>query len=130
MSIETLLARAALSEVNHTPSLLLSEMIAQNRIPQTIIVTCADPRVVPESIFQIQPSDNVLVFRTVAGHPQAAVNGILALDLALGIREILILHHTDCGSTMWTEESVREGLKGRCGGQHLEGRVFGATVIP
>lgn len=32
--------------------------------------------------------------RNIAGHPQAALNAILALDVALRIDEIVVLHHT------------------------------------
>ena len=49
--------------------------------------------------------------RCVAGHPQPVFNDILALDTFVSFDEIMILHHTDCGSTYWTDESVGSKVK-------------------
>ena len=38
---------------------------------------------------------------------EPALNGILALDMVLGLREIMIVHHTDCNAATFTDDQVR-----------------------
>lgn len=126
---ETFLTRARtnLTTHPHTPIPHLPSLLPN--MSHTAIISCADPRVIPEQIFSLQPSDGVPVFRTIAGHPQPVVSGILALDHAIRIDEVIVLHHTDCGSTYFTEEGVKGGLRERCKGceGEIDGLVFGAV---
>ena len=125
--VEELLQRADATASTHVPLPTFPEL--GDNAPHTLIVSCADPRINPEAIFQLSPSDGVAVFRTIAGHPQTALHGILALDVALRMDDILVLHHTDCGSTYFTEDGIKSGLKQRCPGHaaDIESRVYGAT---
>lgn len=47
------------------------------------------------------------------------------------MQELLIIHHTDCGTLLWTEEQMREGVKGVVAREfwgEVEGMEFGANV--
>ena len=96
-------------------------------VPKVLIFSCADPRVFPEQIFGLNPGD-ALVIRVIAGHPQNAVNDLLALDAFLKLSDIIVVHHTDCGSTYFTEELVKNDLKSRCPHDHsIDSTSFGAV---
>ncbi|KAH8653295.1 hypothetical protein BGZ61DRAFT_299006, partial [Ilyonectria robusta] len=45
---------------------------------------------------------------------------ILLLDTAFGIDEVVIVHHTDCGSLKFTNEELRERTKARVDKAHWE----------
>lgn len=104
----------------------------QSKIPgidKNATVTCADPRCVPESFLATTPADGLVTFRNVGGHitPQV-ITDILALDGFMGITGILVVHHTDCGTTHFKDAAIREGLKARVPSRaaEIEGMGFGA----
>jgi carbonic anhydrase len=112
----------------HTPLPTFPEMKALKLDPpKIIIVSCADPRVIPEQIFGLNPGEAVII-RVIAGHPQNAINDILALDAFLNFSDIIVVHHTDCGSTYFTEDSVRNEIKSRCPHEKsIDTLTFGAV---
>lgn len=80
--------------------------------PKTLIISCSDPRVIPERIFNIDFRE-VIVMRNVAGHPQTAFKDVLVVDQFLKLEEIMVIHHTDCGARDWTDDDVRNDLRTR-----------------
>jgi carbonic anhydrase len=63
----------------------------------------------------------------VGGHTAPVINDILALDGFFGLTDILVVHHTDCGTTHFKDASIREGLFKRLPERRgeIEGMVFG-----
>lgn len=57
------------------------------------------------------------------------INDILALDGFVKINDIVIVHHTDCGTTHFKDPLIREGLKARLleKSEEIEGMNFGAV---
>ena len=95
--------------------------------PKLLIVSCADPRVIPERFFGLNYLEAVVV-RVTAGHPQHAIKEVLGLDALLKFTDIIVVHHTDCGSTYLTEEMVRNDIKSRCPHeQNIDSMTFGAV---
>ena len=78
--------------------------------PKTAIISCSDPRVIPERIFHLDYRE-ALVFRVVGGHPHTVFKNILAVDSFLGLNEIMIIHHTDCGIRFYTEDDVKNSIR-------------------
>ena len=72
--------------------------------------------------------DGTIIFRNVGGHVSHSINDILALDGFVKINDILVVHHTDCGTTQFKDPLIREGLKARLPEleKEIEGIVFGA----
>jgi carbonic anhydrase len=58
-------------------------------------VTCVDPRVFPEKLLGLNVGET-FIFRTVAGHPQAALQDLAALDIETdgGVEDVMIIYHT------------------------------------
>jgi len=71
--------------------------------------------------------DGVIIFRNAGGHVRPVINDILALDSFLGITDILVIHHTDCGTTHFKDAVIREELKARLPEKksEIDGMVFG-----
>jgi carbonic anhydrase len=83
----------------------LFQELTKGQHPKALFITCSDSRVVPEVITQSQPGD-LFICRTVGNqvppHGEASGHGVsssieYALQL-LGIRQIVICGHTDCGA--------------------------------
>ncbi len=89
-----------------------TELAAQNRVPHIAIITCADPRCIPENYFHLNTSE-VIVLRTPGGSAVSALSGLLALDTLIGITDIIVVKHTDCGATMFRDDNVKQKLKER-----------------
>jgi len=51
------------------------------------------------------------------------LNNILALDSLIGFNQVMIIHHTDCGTTHFTNEGVRAVLTERDAGAAKEAGV-------
>ena len=58
-------------------------------------VTCVDPRVLPDQLLGLKVGE-AFIFRTVAGHPQPALQDLAALDMQTDacVEDVLIIYHT------------------------------------
>jgi len=113
---------------NWTPMPYLSELSAAGIPPPSILIlTCVDPRCEPRDFLGLKPGELVGTIRNVCGHSAPNMNDILALDIFLGLKEILIVHHTDCGATHFKTSQIQEALKARVpGDDSIDGRDFGS----
>jgi len=83
---------------------LYSKLATHGQNPKALMISCADSRVVPEHIMQAAPGD-LFVCRN-AGNivpPYAMQNGGVTSTveyavMVLGIRDIIICGHSDCGA--------------------------------
>jgi carbonic anhydrase len=101
---------------------------AKDRVPeipfipnkQVYILTCIDPRVDPAQLFGLELGD-AIVARTVGGRVTPAMIQDLAWISYLHEKktphadwfEMVVLHHTDCGSGFYADESFRHGFAAR-----------------
>jgi carbonic anhydrase len=81
-------------------------------LPHIIVITCADPRCIPENFLHLNTGE-VLVFRKVGGHAMNTINDIVALDALVTVSDIVVVEHTDCGTTMFKDQGIRDVLKDR-----------------
>ena len=73
------------------------------------ILTCIDARIDPDKIFGLAPGDaNVL--RNGGGRAAEALRSLAISQELLGTREIVVLHHTDCGLHAFSTAEIRERL--------------------
>ena len=87
---------------------------------QVYIITCIDPRVDPAQVFGLELGD-AIVARTVGGRATPAVIQDLAWISYLHETktpdadwfELAIMHHTDCGSGFFADDSLRHGFAAR-----------------
>jgi carbonic anhydrase len=62
----------------------------------------------------------VAVLRNAGGRAKKALKDILLLDSLLNISEIAVVHHTDCGGTLYKDEQIRAQLKEKVPGHENE----------
>ncbi|RFU78297.1 carbonic anhydrase [Trichoderma arundinaceum] len=87
------------------PYKYFSESVGQ-RMPSVLIITCLDPRCKPEEFLCLMPGESA-IFRVGGGRVAPLITQITTLDCFLGsFKEIMVIHHTDCGATHMTEEKV------------------------
>ena len=111
VSTDTLLARNEAYIPSHQPLPTFAQLAALKVPPPPMVVTCADPRCVPEDFLGLQPGE-VIVVRNAGGNVEMALPNVLALDEFLGgLPEIMVIKHTDCGSLAYTNELVKGALK-------------------
>ena len=135
--IQSLVDRnAAISGYQAPPNLQqLAELWAANPdIPRTVIVSCADPRCHPESIFDLNPAspaDNAIVIRVQGGDIQTALPAVLSIDHLINFNHAILLKHTDCGTQAFRDDKIRAQLKDRVGGsaEQVDGMNFGENTI-
>lgn len=92
------------SKVFEDSRALYSTLANHGQQPKALMISCADSRIVPEQIMQAKPGD-LFVCRN-AGNivpPYATQNGGVTSTvefavLALGIRDIIVCGHSDCGA--------------------------------
>ena len=83
---------------------LYQRLIHEGQKPKALMISCADSRVIPEMITQSGPGE-LFVCRN-AGNvvpPYAQMNGGVSSSieyavLALGVRDIVVCGHSDCGA--------------------------------
>jgi carbonic anhydrase len=105
---------------SHAPFPTFAEIGASGKPgPQVLVVTCADPRCEPYQFLNIAPFE-AIALRTVGGRVEPQLPGIIALETNINFKEIAIVHHTDCGATIFTTEKVSNVLKERAPGRESE----------
>jgi carbonic anhydrase len=103
-------------------------LLAEGQQPETLFVTCADSRIVPDLILQTQPGD-LFICRNAgnviprAGEPAGGVSATIEYAVeVLHVRHLIVCGHSDCGviralmapQTLDALPSVRDWL------QHVE----------
>ncbi|KAH7304679.1 carbonic anhydrase [Stachybotrys elegans] len=113
ITVEELLARNKIVMASHTPAPTF-QFLAENQIAvaKTLVVACVDPRSDPSYILGLKFGE-AGILRNIGGQVKPLLNDILALDNLITFEQVMIIHHTDCGSTHFTNEQVRGVLTQR-----------------
>jgi len=78
-------------------------LLAEGQKPETLFVTCADSRIVPDLILQTQPGDLFLCRNAGnviprAGEPAGGVSATIEYAVqVLRVRHLIVCGHSDCG---------------------------------
>ena len=124
--VKDLVERNRVQATTFSAKPFLSELKAAGvTSPSVVVVTCCDIRVNPYEFFNLEMTD-VFHLRNTGGRVGPLINDIIALDYAIGLKEIMIIHHLDCGTTFYTDEGVREAINTRAPGTVDEKDTFRA----
>jgi len=74
------------------------------------LVSCLDSRANPYNFLQLKPGE-AIVIRNVGGRVKSSLTDILALDTQFGLNKIIVVQHSNCGSSHLKENDVREHVK-------------------
>lgn len=79
------------------------------------ILTCMDARLDPAKFLGLAEGD-AHVIRNAGGRASSdALRSLIISQQLLGTREVIIIHHTDCGMLTFTNEALRDQLTHRFG---------------
>lgn len=125
-TVETLLQRNESLAKTYSAKPLLSEAKAAGALPPSVLViTCCDIRCDPAEFLQLKAPD-ALILRNVGGHVGPLLNDIAVLDAVIGMKEIMVIHHTDCGTTHYNDQIIRDVVNAQNPGTVDERTSFGA----
>ncbi|GAC1397668.1 MAG: carbonic anhydrase [Chloroflexota bacterium] len=80
------------------------------------VVTCMDARLDPAKILGLAEGD-AHVIRNAGGRAADALRSLVISQHLLGTREVVVIHHTDCGMLTFTDEQLRQKLRDEVGAQ-------------
>ena len=73
------------------------------------VVTCMDARLDPAKFLGLEEGD-AHVIRNAGGRAADAIRSLVISQQLLGTREIVLIHHTDCGMLSFTDAHLRQKL--------------------
>jgi carbonic anhydrase len=78
------------------------------------IIACMDARLDPSRALGLQEGD-AHVIRNAGGRAADAIRSLVISQQLLGTREIMIIHHTDCGMLTFTDEQLKNQVERNLG---------------
>ncbi|KAI0457224.1 carbonic anhydrase [Xylaria acuta] len=105
--VSEILQRTEVLSKDHKPFPYFSEAPPT---PKKMIFCCLDRRVNPEKFLGLTDGDGVLLVRTASGTPSRNITDIAVIDRLVGLTEIILIRHTDCGATHITTDDVRNHI--------------------
>jgi carbonic anhydrase len=78
------------------------------------VVTCMDSRLIPSRALGLEEGD-AHVIRNAGGLAQDALRSLVISQQLLGTREIVVIHHTECGMLTFTNEQLQSKVRKELG---------------
>src|SRR5580700_6843553 len=98
-------------EANHNYAKSYDPMLGKRPAPKIVVVTCMDPRLSDLPGILGLPQADIDVIRTGGPAVTEDVLGELVVSTrVLGSKEILLLNHTGCGFTTFTDDEMNAKL--------------------
>jgi carbonic anhydrase len=74
------------------------------------VVACMDARLDPARVLGLEEGD-AHVIRNAGGRAQDALRSLVISQQLLGTREVVVVHHTDCGMLTFTDAQLKQKLR-------------------
>ena len=82
---------------------------------KTAVLACMDARLDPARVLGLEEGD-AHVIRNAGGVATAdAIRSLAISQRLLGTREIVLIHHTDCGMLTFSDDEFRQGIEAETG---------------
>ncbi len=88
-----------------------------------VVLTCIDARIDPARALGLEIGDAHVIRNAGGRATEDAIRSLLISSWLLGTREFLVIHHTDCGMTKFTDD-VLVGVVKEATGQDVSDREF------
>ncbi|MEX2407201.1 MAG: carbonic anhydrase [Actinomycetota bacterium] len=88
-----------------------------------VVLTCIDARIDPAKALGLEIGDAHVIRNAGGRATDDAIRSLLISSWLLGTREYLVIHHTDCGMTKFTDD-VLIGMIKENTGEDVSGREF------
>jgi carbonic anhydrase len=89
------------------------------------VLTCMDARIDPAKALGLAAGDAHVVRNAGGRASDDALRSLVISQQLLGTREVLVVHHTDCGMLTFTNDQLRERLR-----EHLGADASGVDFLP
>ncbi|KAH8798542.1 carbonic anhydrase [Xylogone sp. PMI_703] len=79
---------------------------------RTAIITCVDSRCSPEHFFEL-PENETICLRNGGGRTAdlGTLRSLTLIQLVSELKEVMVVHHKDCGALFYTEEWMRDQMR-------------------
>ncbi len=81
---------------------------------KVLVLACMDARLDPARALGLEEGDAHVV-RNAGGRAADALRSVIISQQLLGTREVVVIHHTDCGMMTFTDEQLRARLESELG---------------
>lgn len=78
-------------------------------VRKVAILTCLDARIMPAQLLGLEPGD-ANVIRNAGGRAADAIRSLVISTRLLGTRDIVVIHHNDCGLSAFSNAQIRERI--------------------
>jgi carbonic anhydrase len=79
------------------------------------VLTCMDARLHPERFLGLDIGDAHVIRNAGGRASDDAIRSLVISNWLLGTREIVVIHHTDCGMLTFTDDELRSKLRDETG---------------
>jgi carbonic anhydrase len=79
------------------------------------VVTCMDARLHPERFLGLELGDAHVIRNAGGRADESALRSLIISQTLLGTREVLVIHHTDCGMLTFSNDDLRGKLQAETG---------------
>ena len=80
------------------------------------VVACMDARLDPARVLGLEEGD-AHVIRNAGGRADDALRSLVISQQLLGTREVVVIHHTDCGMLTFTDDQLRKKVRDDLGAE-------------
>jgi carbonic anhydrase len=77
---------------------------------QVAVVACMDARLDPARVLGLEEGD-AHVIRNAGGRAADALRSLVISQQLLGTREVVVIHHTDCGMLTFTDAQLKQKVR-------------------
>lgn len=92
---------------------------------QVAVLTCMDARLHPSEFLGLDLGDAHVIRNAGGRASEDAIRSLVISQRLLGTREVVVIHHTDCGMLSFTNEQLAERIQ-----QDLGVNVAGRDFLP
>lgn len=79
------------------------------------VLTCMDARLVPHQLLGLAPGDAHVIRNAGGVATDDAIRSLVISQRLLGTREIVLIHHTDCGMLTFRDDDVKDRIEAETG---------------
>ncbi len=82
---------------------------------RTAVLACMDARLDPARVLGLEEGDSHVIRNAGGVATPDAIRSLAISQRLLGTREIILIHHTDCGMLTFSDDEFRQGIEAETG---------------
>jgi carbonic anhydrase len=95
-------------------------LFSRGRLPaspadRTAIITCMDARLVPEAALGLREGDAHVIRNAGGAVTEDVIRSLAISQTILGTREVMVIHHTDCGMLKASDDELKDAIESKTG---------------